>query len=70
MAQNLPVVPVSVNFLRLDFIMCDMLKVVEDAVEENDIPRDFIHVEITESMIVSDEELMSRVINQFQKCWI
>jgi EAL domain-containing protein (putative c-di-GMP-specific phosphodiesterase class I) len=66
MAQNLPVVPVSVNFSRLDFIMCDMLKVVEDAVEENDIPRDFIHVEITESMIVSDEELMSRVINQFR----
>lgn len=64
---KLPTVPVSVNFSRIDFLMCDMLGVVERAVEKYDIPRDYIHIEITESMIASDEELMGRVIGDFRK---
>ncbi|HCA22313.1 MAG TPA: hypothetical protein DEO87_08050 [Lachnospiraceae bacterium] len=62
-----PIVPVSINFSRLDFIMCDMLEVVEAAVLKYDIPRDYIHVEITESMIASDEELMRNVIERFRQ---
>ncbi|MCR5458556.1 MAG: EAL domain-containing protein [Acetatifactor sp.] len=61
-----PIVPVSVNFSRLDFVTCDMLAVVESAVKKYDVPRDYIHVEITESMIVSDQELMRGVINSFR----
>ena len=64
--KNEPVVPVSVNFSRLDFMMCDMLRVVEDNVKKYDVPRDFLHVEITESMIVSDEDMMSEVIRCFR----
>ncbi len=59
-------VPVSVNFSRLDFEATDMLKVLEDAIAKYDIPKDYIHVEITESMIVSDADLMRRVINSFR----
>lgn len=62
-----PVVPVSVNFSRLDFVMCDMLEIVEKAVEQYDIPRDYIHIEITESMLASDEELMHRVMEGFRE---
>ncbi len=65
--QKKPVVPVSVNFSRLDFVMMDMVDVVENAVRKYDIPRDLIHVEITESMIASDEELMARIIEDFRK---
>ena len=61
-----PIVPVSINFSRLDFIMCDMVEVVEAAVHKYDIPRDYIHIEITESMIASDEELMRKVIDRFR----
>ena len=64
--NNLPVVPVSINFSRLDFETVDMLDVLEEAVEKNDIPRDFIHIEITESMIVSDAELMRSEIERFR----
>lgn len=67
MQKKQPVVPISVNFSRLDFAMCDMVKFVEDAVEKYDVPRDFIHIEITESMIASDEELMKDVISRFRK---
>ncbi|MCR5657006.1 MAG: EAL domain-containing protein [Butyrivibrio sp.] len=62
-----PIVPVSVNFSRLDFLMCDMLEVVENAVKKYDIPRDYIHIEITESMFISDEFLMHGVISSFRK---
>ncbi len=64
--NGLDAVPASVNFSRLDLEATDMLRVLEDAVEEYDIPRDYIHVEITESMIVSDAELMSRMIESFR----
>ncbi len=67
MSQGLPVVPVSVNFSRLDFLLCDMLTIVEDIVKRYGIPREYIHIEITESMIASDEELMHRVVDQFRE---
>ena len=59
-------IPVSVNFSRLDFESRDMLRVVENAIEKYDIPRDYIHIEITESMIVSDGDLMTQVIGDFR----
>ncbi|MCR5557470.1 MAG: EAL domain-containing protein [Butyrivibrio sp.] len=64
--DNLEAVPVSVNFSRLDFETADMLKVVEDAIEKYSIPRDYLHIEITESMIVSDALLMERIIESFR----
>lgn len=64
--NGLDAVPISVNFSRLDLEATDMLKVLEDAVAEYDVPRDYIHVEITESMIVSDAELMTRMIESFR----
>ena len=66
LSNGLPTVPVSINMSRLDFIMCDMLKVLEDAVGKYDIPRDYLHVEITESMIVQDEGLMIDIITKFR----
>ena len=64
--EGLPIVPASVNFSRVDFIMCDMLGVVEEAVKKHGVPREYLHIEITESMISSDEELMRKVIDDFR----
>ena len=64
--EGLPTVPASVNFSRVDFIMCDMLGVVEEAVKKHGVPREYLHIEITESMISSDEELMRKVIDDFR----
>lgn len=66
MEKKLPVVPVSVNFSRQDFFMCDMLDVVEKNAMKYDIPRDFIHIEITESMMVTDSQMMKKIIDSFQ----
>ena len=67
MVAKKPVVPVSINFSRIDFILCDMVSVVENAVKKYEIPRDYIHIEITESMIASDEELMRNIIRNFRE---
>lgn len=66
-ANGKPVVPVSINCSRLDFTICNMLDVVEQAAERYGIPREYIHIEVTEGMIASDEALMRHVIDDFQK---
>ncbi|RKM62109.1 EAL domain-containing protein [Butyrivibrio sp. CB08] len=66
LSNKLPTVPVSVNFSRLDFEEVDMVGFVEGLVSRYDIPRDYIHIEITESMIVSDADLMRRMIDDFR----
>ena len=65
--NNLPAVPVSVNVSRLDFEEADMLATIEEFVDRYDVPRDYIHVEVTESMIVSDADLMERMIDSFRE---
>ncbi|MBO7369034.1 MAG: EAL domain-containing protein, partial [Clostridia bacterium] len=44
-----PVVPVSLNFSRLDFELMDAVGELEALVTKYDIPKDLIHVEVTES---------------------
>jgi len=63
---DLEMVPVSINFSKLDFIMCDMLDVVETAVEKYDIPHDYLHIEITESIMVSEGDMMRDIIDGFR----
>ena len=41
LTAGIPAVPVSVNFSRLDFLLCDMLSVVEAAVKNTMFPRNF-----------------------------
>ncbi len=68
------VVPVSFNLSRLDFTTCDIFSEVEERLKKYDIPRDMLRVEITESMMVKDAQLIHRTINKFQnvgyKVWM
>jgi len=65
--NKLPTVPVSVNVSRLDFEEVDMLEALEEFVDRYDVPRDYIHIEVTESMIVSDADLMEKMIDSFRE---
>ena len=56
-----PVVPVSFNLSRLDFTGCDIFDVVERALEKYNIDREYIRVEITESIMASDSYVRSEI---------
>ncbi|MBQ7153971.1 MAG: GGDEF and EAL domain-containing protein [Synergistaceae bacterium] len=53
-------VPVSMNLSRLDFELTDVVRVIEDAVSEYNIPQDLLKFELTESLIAVDMEAMKR----------
>lgn len=57
--EGLPVVPVSINFSRLDFELMDIVEYLEEVVALYNIPKDYLHVEITESALAEDEGLLS-----------
>ncbi len=65
LGANVPIVPVSFNLSRLNFISCDIFQVLEDAMKKYDVPKDMIHVEITESMLVQDQDSVGREIDRF-----
>lgn len=65
--KGLKNVPVSFNLSRLDFELCDMVKVVEDATERYHVPREMVHVEITESILNDDEQCIRTGTARFHK---
>ena len=56
-----PIVPVSFNLSRLDFVGCDIFDVVESALKKYNIDREYIRVEITESIMASDSYVQSEI---------
>lgn len=64
--KGLPVVPVSVNLSRLDFELCNIFQEVERSVVMNDISRDMIRIEITESVSDDDAAVLNLGIEKFR----
>ena len=59
-------VPVSVNLSRKDFDLCDIFIMVDRIVTENRLPRDFINIEITESSVAENKEMMLNEVKKFR----
>ncbi len=59
-------VPVSVNLSRLDFELCDIFAEVMDAVSTYQIPRSFLYIEITESLVAERGSAMRKEIDRFR----
>ena len=59
--QGHPVVPVSFNLSRMDFVGCDIFDVVEKTLKKYKNDRDNIRVEITESIMASDSYVRSEI---------
>ena len=60
------VVPISLNLSRLDFELCDIFSVVEEAVRTYEVPRQNICIEITESALTDNENSMIVRIDRFR----
>lgn len=62
-----PVIPVSINFSRMDFRVVDIVSIIEETIKEFKIPRDLLHIEITESALMGDKELLKESIGRLHK---
>ncbi|WP_408071234.1 EAL domain-containing protein [Butyrivibrio sp. JL13D10] len=59
-------VPVSINLTRLDFELCDMLKILEDEVKKNRLSRNLIQIEISEAEITTDRKGIKKELERFR----
>lgn len=60
-------VPVSFNLSRLDFDLCDILGEVDKIVTEYEIPKDMLHIEITESMLSDNDFHVRKTMELFHE---
>lgn len=64
MDRGEPVCPVSFNVSRTDFESCDVFLQLEETVHRHGIPRELVHVEITESAMNNDERFMREAVSR------
>lgn len=64
--NNYPVIPVSINFSRLDFELSNPVKEVSECIEKYGLSKDDIHVEITESALTENDYKLQDAINSFK----
>ena len=65
-SQGISVVSHSINLSRSDFESCDIVEEIRTRVDIAGIPRSKINIEITESVIGSDFEFMTKQIARFK----
>ena len=72
--NHLPFAPVSINFSRLDFELCDIVSELKGYASEYGTPQDYIDVEITESALTDQQDYLKnamRVLEQSgYKVWL
>ena len=64
-AGEIPV-PISVNLSRRDFELCDIFAVVDGIVSEYHLPHDFVYIEITESVMAEQKDMLLSVVDRFR----
>ena len=61
-----PVFPVSINLSRLDFLLMDPLKELENLIAKYQIDRSLFHIEITESALIEDKLILKKKLQEFK----
>ena len=69
-----PLLPISVNLSRVDFDSLDPVDEVEKIVERYQLPRNLLHIEITETTLAMNGKKLKMQIQRFRKagyeCWL
>ncbi len=61
------IVPISVNFSRLDFELMDVIEVLNEKLGKYDIDKKYLHVEITESAISETTDYLNSTIEKLKE---
>ncbi len=59
--------PISFNLSRKDFEMIDTVAMVQRAVDKYNIPKELLHVEVTESSLSENPEFLKREMKRFHQ---
>ena len=65
--KHLPVFPVSLNISRLDFELMDVVPFLDHLIQKYNISKDYIHVEITESALTENADLLTKNVQELKK---
>lgn len=60
------IVPVSINFSRLDFELMDVESTLDELVNKYEINKKYVHVEITESALINSENFLNTNIKKIK----
>ncbi len=61
---GMPLMPVSINFSRLHLLESDFISKLVEITEKYDIPRKYIEIELTESVMFEHENLIADILQQ------
>lgn len=59
-------IPVSINLSRFDFELCDVFQMVDSIAAEYEVPRQMLHLEVTESALNERSNLLGHEIERFR----
>lgn len=59
------VIPISVNISRADFDVCDPVEILISEMDSHDVRRNYICVEITETSLINDNDVVKMAIERF-----
>ena len=64
--NGLTLMPVSINFSRLDFDSINLAEDVENCLQKYGIDKKLIHIEVTESTLSENDERLKEILKQFR----
>ena len=67
MDDMLPAVPVSINFSRVDFLVADVEENINNIINKYNIPKQYIHIEITESALNSQGDDLKKSLRSIKE---
>lgn len=65
--KELPIIPVSFNLSRADFVVGNSFDELEHTVQKYGLQREYLCVEITESILMSDKTLVMNALQKFHE---
>ena len=65
-SKGLKILPVSLNFSRLDFDSLQLAEEVENCLNKYDIDKSFIHIEVTESTLSENDTKLKEELKSFR----
>lgn len=64
--QGLALIPVSLNFSKLDFNLINLAEEVEECLKKYGVDKKLIHIEVTESTLSGDDERLKEMLKKFR----